>query len=173
MKSIPVKTLILLTLLGTVLFSGQTVFGESESITNLTPVEAYRFLAENEKSVLIDVRSRAGYYFIGHPPKAHNIPLEFWNAMEYDFEPNPDFSDDLSSKFDKDVPILFLCRGGKKSVEASEMALDMGFKVVANVLQGFEGEEDNDGRRTVNGWKNAGLPYTFDVEEKLMYKEKE
>ena len=28
------------------------------------------------------------------------------------------------------------------------------------LVDGFEGDVDADGRRTVNGWKNAGLPWT-------------
>ena len=127
-------------------------------------------ISENGNAVLIDVRSQAEYTFVGHPPMAHNIPWMLWNAEKYSFEPNPRFGEDIVAKFDKDLPILFLCRSGGRSTSAGKKALSLGFKVVYNVVQGFEGSKDNAGHRTVNGWKNAGVPYTFDVEERLKYK---
>jgi len=37
------------------------------------------------------------------------------------------------------------------------------------VLNGFEGELSAKGRRNVNGWKNDGLPWSYDLDRKKMY----
>ncbi len=53
--------------------------------------------------------------------------------------------------------LVFLCRSGARSIAAAIAATDAGFTSY-NVLEGFEGEPDRYGERTVNGWKNRGLP---------------
>jgi rhodanese-related sulfurtransferase len=53
--------------------------------------------------------------------------------------------------------LVFLCRSGARSIAAAIAATEAGF-VSYNVLEGFEGEPDRHGERTVNGWKNHGLP---------------
>jgi hypothetical protein len=37
------------------------------------------------------------------------------------------------------------------------------------VVYGFEGELSDKGRRTVNGWKNAGLPWSYELDKSKMY----
>ena len=47
-------------------------------------------------------------------------------------------------------------------------------KNVCNITDGFEGDEVTDteslfiGQRMVNGWKNAGCPWTYSINPKLM-----
>jgi rhodanese-related sulfurtransferase len=55
------------------------------------------------------------------------------------------------------VELVFLCRSGQRSIAAAIAASQAGFTAY-NVLEGFEGEPDRYGERTVNGWKNRGLP---------------
>ena len=52
-------------------------------------------------------------------------------------------------------------------VEHPEMAYN---RKVYNLTQGFEGGKDENGYRTVGGWKNSGVPYTYNLDEKLVYK---
>ena len=56
-----------------------------------------------------------------------------------------------------DAELLFLCRSGVRSVAAANAATAAGFTAY-NVLEGFEGQPDQSAARTVNGWKNSGLP---------------
>ena len=35
------------------------------------------------------------------------------------------------------------------------------YEVITNMVTGFEGGSDGSGYRTVNGWVNDGLPYTY------------
>ena len=37
------------------------------------------------------------------------------------------------------------------------------------VVYGFEGELSEKGRRNVNGWKNSGLPWSYELDKKKMY----
>ncbi|PWB65475.1 MAG: rhodanese, partial [Betaproteobacteria bacterium] len=40
-------------------------------------------------------------------------------------------------------------------------AAQAGFTRVYNVLEGFEGDQDEEGRRgSLGGWRHAGLPWT-------------
>jgi hypothetical protein len=49
------------------------------------------------------------------------------------------------------------------------MAQRAEFAEVFNIGKGFEGDKNSDGYRTVNGWKNSGLPYTYTLKRKLSY----
>ena len=73
--------------------------------------------------------------------------------------PNPDFVEQLKQQAPEDtgVELVFLCRSGQRSIAAAIAATQAGFTAY-NVLEGFEGEPDRYGERTVNGWKNRGLP---------------
>ena len=56
-------------------------------------------------------------------------------------------------------PIYLLCRSGVRSRAAAEALTDAGLGPAFNVLEGFEGPHDDEGHRTVAGWKIAGLPW--------------
>ncbi len=151
-----------------VILTGSMVFG-GEEYEDLTPAEAHNFLQQNENAVLVDVRSQAEYAFVGHPPGAYNLPLKFWDSESYSFKPNPNFKEVLGAAFTRDVPVIFMCQSGGRSAKAAQEAVSLGFTEVYNVMEGFEGETDSEGHRSVTGWKNANLPYTYDIVEKLKY----
>lgn len=151
-----------------VILVGSAVFAE-EDYEDLTPEEAYNFLVQNEKAVIVDVRSQAEYAFVGHPPRAYNLPMMFWDSGSYSFKPNPNFKKELGATFATDIPVIFICLGGGRSAKAAEAAVSLGFTEVYNVVEGFEGEEDSEGHRSVNGWKNSNLPYSYDVGDKMKY----
>ncbi len=129
------------------------------------PQEAYKILEEQNNAVLIDVRSTMEYTFVGHPLNAIHVPLK--EPPSWDMQPGfvetvraslvahmPD-NDQLN-----DVPMLMLCRSGQRSELAGEMLLKEGFTNVHNVLEGFEGDKDENGHRnTINGWRFHGLPW--------------
>jgi len=70
----------------------------------------------------------------------------------------------------KRIILVFLCRSGKRSVSAAEIMIQAGYLKVYNLTQGFEGKKDENGYRTIGGWKNSGVPYTYILDEKLVYK---
>jgi rhodanese-related sulfurtransferase len=125
---------------------------------DLTPQEAWEKLEQG--AVLVDVRTEGEWAHIGIPDTkaTDNDPL----FIQWSFPggiPNPDFITDLNQQApeDRSTELVFLCRSGQRSIAAAIAATQAGFTSY-NVLEGFEGEPDRFGERTVNGWKNRGLP---------------
>ncbi|WLQ07766.1 rhodanese-like domain-containing protein [Arthrobacter oryzae] len=125
---------------------------------DLSPQDAWAKLEQG--AVLVDVRTEGEWAHIGIPDTkaTENDPL----FIQWTFPggiPNPDFVDQLKQQAPEDtgVELVFLCRSGVRSVAAAIAATQAGFTAY-NVLEGFEGEPDRYGERTVNGWKNRGLP---------------
>ncbi len=139
-----------------------------QEIVVVSPQEAYD-MAGQPSTFLVDVRSVAEYYFVGHPKMAVNIPLLFWNELEAKFVTNDNFLEDLRARFKKEDLLIFMCRSGQRSRRAAEMAKTAGFAKVFHLSEGFEGEMDEKGYRTIGGWKNS-LPYTYDMDPTLSYK---
>jgi rhodanese-related sulfurtransferase len=125
---------------------------------DLSPQDAWSKLEQG--AVLVDVRTEGEWAHIGIPDTkaTENDPL----FIQWTFPggiPNPDFINQLKQQAPEDtgVELVFLCRSGVRSVAAAIAATQAGFTAY-NVLEGFEGEPDRWGERTVNGWKNRGLP---------------
>ena len=128
---------------------------------DLTPQDAWAKLEEG--AILVDVRTEGEWAHIGIPETAsandqRNDPL----FISWTFPggiPNPGFLEQLKQQApdDSSLELLFLCRSGQRSIAAAIAATQAGFTAY-NVLEGFEGEPDRYGERTVNGWKNRGLP---------------
>lgn len=125
---------------------------------DLTPTEAWAKLEAG--AILVDVRTEGEWAHIGIPETkaTENDPL----FISWSFPGgvrNPEFIDQLKQQApeDSDVELIFLCRSGQRSISAAIAATQAGYTSY-NVLEGFEGEPDRYGERTVNGWKNRGLP---------------
>lgn len=125
---------------------------------DLTPQDAWAKLEQG--AVLVDVRTEGEWAHIGIPDTkaTENDPL----FIQWTFPggiPNPEFIQQLQQQAPEDtgVELVFLCRSGVRSIAAAIAATQAGFTAY-NVLEGFEGEPDRYGERTVNGWKNRGLP---------------
>lgn len=120
----------------------------------VTPAEAWR-LVELGAARLVDVRSAAEWSFVGMPPSATGIEFKTWPGMQ----PNPAFADQLEAAVTKDLPVLFLCRSGVRSVAAATLATGLGYQAY-NILDGFEGPLDGQGQRNrLGGWRASGLPW--------------
>jgi len=147
----------------------------------VTPTEAYeRWAADTEHVKVLDVRTPEEYAFVGHPEMAMNIPFVMHT---YEWEPergrvaiegNPRFIPEVTRWADPGDTILVMCRSGGRAALAVDVLADAGYGNVYNILEGMEGERVNDPRsvfhrkRMVNGWKNAGLPWTYDLEPAQM-----
>jgi rhodanese-related sulfurtransferase len=140
-----------------------------QGVKEISPPEAFE-LVNDDDTYLIDVRTIAEYVFVGHPADAHSLPLLFWDEGGQTQVPNKDFLRDLTSRFKKEDTLVFICRSANRSLEAARMALGAGFQKVFNVEEGFEGKKDEKGYRTIGGWKNRGLPYTYELNEKFTYR---
>ncbi|SEP90333.1 rhodanese-like domain-containing protein [Nitrosomonas ureae] len=122
----------------------------------LLPMEAYRILQESTRAQLVDVRTRAELDWVGRIPGATEIELRAYPGMQ----PNADFLGRLASLTNKSQPVLFICRSGSRSNQAAIMATQSGFTDCYNILEGFEGDRDENGHRGKDsGWKAVGLPW--------------
>jgi len=139
-----------------------------QDVKDISPLEAFD-LAKKADTYLIDVRTIAEYVYVGHPENSYSLPLLFWEEREMTQVRNNDFLRNLTSRFKKDDTLVFICRSGNRSPVAARMAVSAGYQNVFNVPEGFEGKKDEKGYRTVNGWKNSGLPYTYELKAELIY----
>ena len=128
----------------------------------LTPPEAGRLLASDENATLIDVRSTLEYEYVGHPPNALHVPLK----EPPEWETDSGFVLKVKAALNQRAtprgarPVLLLCRSGQRSALGAELLEEAGFSAVYNILEGFEGERDENGHRsTKNGWRFHGLPW--------------
>ncbi|MFC7488225.1 rhodanese-like domain-containing protein [Knoellia sp. CPCC 206453] len=128
---------------------------------DVTPSEAFAAVTQGEDAVLVDVRTRAEWSYVGVPQvdSSHEAVLVEWQRYP-DGSINDSFVDELRAAGVGDGnAIYFLCRSGVRSIAAAEAATAAGLGPAYNVLEGFEGPHDSEGHRTVAGWKVAGLPW--------------
>jgi len=116
-------------------------------------------LVEAGEAVLVDVRTAEERKFVGHVPGSLHVAWASGTAMTR----NPRFVRELEAKTGKDATVLLLCRSGKRSDLAADAAAKAGFTRVFNVLEGFEGEiDDQQHRGGDGGWRSHQLPWIQD-----------
>ena len=136
-----------------------------KKLKHLSPSEAWQLIQNNPRAVLVDVRSTPEVLFVGHPRGSVHIP---W-LDEPDWTVNPHFvtrvrelmlGGILSGRGRDAPPIILICRSGKRSIDAGQALIDAGFTEIYNVLDGFEGDlDENRHRNTTAGWRFEGLPW--------------
>ena len=130
---------------------------------DLSAKEAWELLAREPEAVLIDVRTRPEWQFVGVPDLSdlgRQAVLISWQNYP-GMERNESFVDAVKAQgVTPNTPILFLCRSGGRSRSAAIAATAAGFGRCYNVAGGFEGNHDSERHRgTIGGWKVAGLPW--------------
>jgi rhodanese-related sulfurtransferase len=154
----------------------------------LTPYEALNLKTTAGDDVLfIDVRARAELKYVGAPQLIDaNIPYRFldtdyaWSDQSetYRTRKNPHFIEDLEKlleikKATKSTPVIIICTSGTRAPKAAKAMHEAGFEKVYSVYQGFEGVKaksgPREGQRVINGWKNAGLPWSYKLKTEAMY----
>jgi rhodanese-related sulfurtransferase len=130
---------------------------------DLGPAETYDLLRKDGRAVLIDVRTRAEWAYVGTPDLrelGRDVVLIEWTTFP-DGQRNPEFLAELEQAgVERDAPLAFICRSGQRSRRAAELATAAGYTTAYNVAEGFEGPVDDAGHRGTNGgWKAAGLPW--------------
>ena len=143
------------------------VMGQGGS--DISPESAIEMVRQPD-TYLVDVRTIAEYVFVGHPEMAYNIPLTFWDERSIQNVANETFIEDIKALFKPGDTLILICRSGNRILYALRMLRQEGFQKLFNVREGFEGRKDSQGLRNLNGWKNAGLPYTYQLDPDLMYK---
>ncbi|KGN34573.1 sulfurtransferase [Knoellia sinensis KCTC 19936] len=128
---------------------------------DVSPTEAHAAVASSQDAVLVDVRTRAEWSYVGIPlvDDQHQPVLIEWQRYP-DGAINEHFVQDLrAAGVGEGTPLYFICRSGVRSIAAAEAATAAGLGPAYNVLEGFEGPHDAAGHRNVAGWKVAGLPW--------------
>jgi rhodanese-related sulfurtransferase len=154
----------------------------------LTAEEAYEMVQADPASTLfVDVRSIGEVQFLGMPTMADaNVPYMLqseWNEWDearsnFKFVVNAGFADELARRLaakglQRTDPVILMCRSGDRSAKAADLLAQLGYAKVYSMIDGFEGDLAKDGpdtgRRTVNGWKNAKLPWSYRLDHAKMY----
>ena len=136
-------------------------------IEDVSVEDAWDRLSRDPKSVLIDVRTRAEWAFVGMPDLAsigkRPILLEWQSFPESHVDPA--FAERLKEALDgagadRDSELLFICRSGARSLMAARVVAAEGYVRCRNVADGFEGSLDPARHRgKLGGWKANGLPW--------------
>ena len=140
------------------------------------------FLKKHAPKVLfVDVRTIEEVLFVGSPDGLDGqasfglMHYDKWDDKKNTFvrNPNPDFLSQfevfaLEKGIEKSDPIVLICRSGDRSAMSADLLGRYGYTNVWSVVDGFEGDMAKDGpnkgKRAVNGWKNAGLPWSYDID---------
>jgi rhodanese-related sulfurtransferase len=148
----------------------------------LTAAEAHRMVSENPGGTLfLDVRTQAEVMYVGVPAGMDaNVPFMLVDFDHFDaksrrfaLHKNPEFIRSVEQRLqakglDRDADIVLICRSGDRTARAVNALAAAGFTRVWTVIDGFEGDIADSGaergKRTVNGWKNAGLPWSYTLE---------
>lgn len=150
--------------------------------------EAYELKQKlGDKALFIDVRTRAEISYIGMPSVADaHIPAfehpsnAAWDdkSNRFKMEANADFEPELARRLaarqlGKSDVVILICRSGDRTTRAANFLTEQGYGKVYSVIDGFEGdavaEGPQAGQRLLNGWKNAGLPWTYKLDKNKMY----
>jgi rhodanese-related sulfurtransferase len=136
------------------------------------------------KVLFLDVRTRAEAMYVGMasgvdalvPYVEHQELMTDWDAQRgmYRLEPLQDFVPEVNRRrmqkgLTKADVVVLMCRSGDRSSRGANRLADDGFTQVWTVVDGFEGDMGKDGRRGLNGWKNAGLPWSYKLDKERMY----
>jgi rhodanese-related sulfurtransferase len=113
-------------------------------------------LAKAGAARIVDVRNRYEWEFVGRYPESTLIEWKHYPSGDL----NTRFIDELKARYGDDENLLFLCRSGVRSDAAAKAATSAGFANAFNILEGFEGDLNADGRRgEIGGWRKRGLPW--------------
>ena len=141
------------------------------------------FLKKHAPKVLfVDVRTIEEVLFVGSPDGLDGqasfgiMHYDKWDKEKNTFprNPNPDFLSQfevfaLDKGIEKNDPIVLICRSGDRSAMSADLLQRYGYTNVWSVVDGFEGDMAKDGpnkgKRAVNGWKNIGLPWSYNVDQ--------
>lgn len=107
------------------------LFRHPKPLQNLSPIEITEKIAENQKEVILDVRTSMEYDS-GHIEGAQSFP---WGQEET-----------IAAQFSRETPFILICKTGHRSQAAASTLLKLGFKNLAHLQGGMD------------RWKREGFP---------------
>lgn len=142
-------------------------FVEDVHIGDVPVGDVWTRLKDDAGSLLIDVRTRAEWAFVGLPDLGElgkGVVTIEWQTFP-DNRIDSEFVKRLADHLDrvgaaKEADLFFICRSGGRSRMAAEAMAAIGYSNCHNVADGFEGPLDASRHRgRVAGWKFDGLPW--------------
>jgi len=136
------------------------------------------------KVLFVDIRTRAEAMYVGMPTTVdalvpfveHSELMTDWDPQRniYRLEPVQDFVPEMQRRLKaknlaRDDVVVLICRSGDRSSRGANRLAEDGFTHVYSVVDGLEGDMSKEGRRDVNGWKRAGLPWSYKLDKQKMY----
>ncbi len=134
--------------------------------------------------LFLDVRTRAEAMFVGMPTTVDALVpfvevqelMSDWDMQRgaYKLEPMQEFVPEVlrrlqAKQLTKADTVVLMCRSGDRSGRAATRLVEDGYTKVYSVIDGFEGDMSAEGRRDVNGWRKAGLPWSYKLDKAKMY----
>ncbi|MBA2126441.1 sulfurtransferase [Hyphomicrobium methylovorum] len=139
----------------------------TSGVEDVPVLDTWDRLKDDRKAVLVDVRTRAEWAFVGVPDLSvlgREVLLAEWQSFP-DSRVDADFAGRLDATLkargvSTDDEIFFICRSGARSRMAAEALASAGYGRCRNVAEGFEGPNDEEHHRgRIAGWKFAGLAW--------------
>ena len=116
-------------------------------IKQIKSSEIKKFIENNPKSVLLDVRTNDEWQTIGKPDsKSLGIKTYFITISQ-----DPGFIENIKKEINKENQVLVMCAAGGRSIIAANLLQNEGY-TAHNISDGFSGNSQDP------GWKNSGLP---------------
>lgn len=153
----------------------------------MTSQQAYDYMMKNmDKALFLDVRTPSELNYLGVTSVMDaNVPTDTMDSSAWDDKKNryvrkhnDNFVADVDARLkakglNKSDTVILMCRSGKRSAKAVNELAKNGYTNVYTVVDGYEGDKlkegPNKGKRMMNGWKNAGLPWTYSLDKDMMY----
>ena len=153
----------------------------------MTSTQSYDYMMKNmDNALFLDVRTPSELNYLGVVTVMDaNVPTDTMDGTIWDDKKsryrranNESFVADVDARLKakglkKTDTVILMCRSGDRSVKGVNLLAKAGYTKVYSVVDGFEGDKakkgENKGKRVVNGWKNAGLPWTYSMDKDLMY----
>lgn len=152
--------------------------------------EAWQLLQKHQDALLVDVRDPIEIKFTGMATETDiHVPwmladVGAWDEQQQSWamRKNPHFMTELLQKLEahqanQQTPIIVMCRSGStRSAPVVDELAQRGYTQVWTVTDGFEGDRlktgDSKGVRALNGWRNAGLPWSYKIDPKVAWQPK-
>lgn len=155
----------------------------------ITPEEVWHKIQHQDEAMLfVDVRDPVEIMFTGFTNAVDtNIPFKLVDRKRFNNDrgkfamvTNPDFANAVEEALrtkglDKNALIVTMCRSGSsRGKPSADYLLERGFTNVKFVDHGFQGSAVKNGKRkgqrVVNGWQNAGLPWSMTINPEKIYR---
>ena len=124
-------------------------------IKQIKSSEVKKYLEDNPKTILLDVRTENEWNSMGKPKVEDYNSKTYFITVSHDLSnwqiPDPNFVKNVAKEINKDNEVLIMCAAGGRSMVAAELLQKEGY-IAHNISDGFNGNGQD------LGWKKEGLP---------------